>query len=255
MLNRPTQDNVDGASSEARAASMLPLSARDVALSIDNKVIIDSLSFTIQRTGKTAIIGPNGSGKSILLRILHGLVSPTSGSISWNGQPTSEALCSRQALVFQRPILLRRSAADNISFVVKSRNKEDRKDITQDILEKTGLLAHAQTPARFLSGGEQQRLAIARALANTPEVLFLDEPSANLDPAATLEIERLINAADENGTKIVLVTHDMGQARRTCDDVIFLHNGRLAEHAPTKEFFDAPKTKAAQAFVSGQIVL
>jgi len=110
-------------------------------------------------------------------------------------------------------------------------------------------------PARTLSGGEQQRLCLARALSLEPEVLFLDEPTASLDPASTLHIERRLIEAQRDGIKIIVVTHDVGQARRLAQDIIFLHHGRVIEHGTAKEFFDHPQSEAARAFVAGGLVL
>jgi tungstate transport system ATP-binding protein len=208
----------------ADTAPILPVHARGLVFETGGRRLIDGIDLTLRPGVRTVIMGPNGAGKSLLLRLLHGLLQPSAGAILWGGRPADDAVRLRQAMVFQRPVLLRRAAL-------------------------------ARTPARLLSGGEQQRLAMARALSLDPDVLFLDEPSANLDPASTLTIERLIRRAHERGTKIVLVTHDVGQARRLADEVLFLHRGRVEEHSPAARFFDAPASARARAFLEGRLVL
>jgi tungstate transport system ATP-binding protein len=156
--------------------------------------------------------------------------------------------------VFQTPVLLRRSVAANIDFVLRSRGGSDaaRRDA---LLGRVGLDGRQAQPARLLSGGERQRLALARALATEPGILFLDEPTASLDPASVLKIEEIVRGAAAAGTRIVFVTHDVGQARRLADDVVFLSRGRLAEHAPARRFFDRPESRAARDYLAGRIVV
>jgi tungstate transport system ATP-binding protein len=208
---------------------------------------VGPLDLTLSAQGTTVIMGPNGAGKSLLLRLLHGLIAPSSGTVSSGG---------RQAMVFQRPVLLRQSVEANLMFALK-RNGPAKTCAARckALLEEIGLKDRAKQPARGLSGGEQQRLALARALALTPEILFLDEPTASLDPAATLSIEQMVQRAAAKGAKIVLVTHDIGQARRLADEVVFLHDGRICEHTVAAEFFDAATSPQARAYLSGQIVL
>jgi tungstate transport system ATP-binding protein len=198
------------------------------------------------------IIGPNGAGKSLLLKLLHGLTAPTAGTIDWAGTTAAEAR-TRQALVFQKPVLLRRSVAANIDFVLKSRGKDRAK--RDMLLEHVGLAHKAKQPARLLSGGEAQRLALARALATEPEVLFLDEPTASLDPASCLAIEGIVSEAKSRGVRVIFVTHDTGQARRMADDVLFLHGGRVIEYSPADTFFPEPRTQAARDYLQGRIVV
>lgn len=208
---------------------------------------VGPLDLTLSASGTTVIMGPNGAGKSLLLRMLHGLIAPTSGTVTSRG---------KQAMVFQRPVLLRQSVEANLLFVLKrSIPREDCAAQCHALLQEIGLQDRARQPARGLSGGEQQRLAMARALALNPEILFLDEPTASLDPSATLSIEQMIQSAAAGGAKIVLVTHDIGQARRLADEVVFLHDGRICEHSLAAEFFDAAPSPQARAYLSGQIVL
>jgi tungstate transport system ATP-binding protein len=199
-------------------------------------------------------MGPNGAGKSLLLRLLHGLLVPTSGVVLWGGRPLDAPLRRRQAMVFQRPVLLRRSAAANVRFALRLRGREQPGRVS-DLLGEVGLEAQAGQPARLLSGGEQQRLSLARALAVEPMVLFLDEPTASLDPASTAAIEAIVKRARLRGTKIIFVTHDVGQARRLADDVVFLNQGRVVEHTPARRFFDEPLGQAARDYLAGRLLL
>ena len=199
-------------------------------------------------------MGPNGAGKSVLLRLLHGLIPADQGSILWDDQPLGDQIRRQQAMVFQRPVLLRRSVHANLDFVV--RHCCATRDVDIDgLLTDVGLDRVASRPARKLSGGEQQRLALARALLTQPRVLFLDEPSASLDPASTLIIERVVDECRRSGTKVFFVTHDVAQAHRIADNVLFLHHGALLEQASAKEFFRSPVSREALGYLNGEIVL
>ena len=236
----------------AKAADMMPMQARGLTLSAGGKKLIDGIDLTLEAGHRTVIMGPNGAGKSLLLRLLHGLVTPSAGTMEWAGKPLDASIRKRQALVFQRPVLLRRSAAANIDFAI-GLHRAPEPHRRNALLQLVGLLEHARQPARLLSGGEQQRLALARALATNPDVLFLDEPTANLDPASTLLIERIVGEVHEAGCKIVYVTHDIGQARRLADKVVFLNRGRLVEHTRADKFFASPASAAATAYLEGRI--
>jgi len=234
--------------------SLLPLRLEDVVFAVGGRRIIDAVSLTLEAGSRTVIIGPNGAGKSVLLRLCHGLLRPTSGAIAWN-VPELPGEPRRQAMVFQRPVLLRRSALANIAYAlgvgrVPARQRAMR---AAEALRKVGLAHVAARPARVLSGGEQQRVALARASALNPEVLFLDEPTANLDPGATHEIERIVGVMHSAGTKIVMVTHNLGQARRLGDEILFLHQGRLLERAPVDRFFKQPASSQAAQFLEGEL--
>jgi tungstate transport system ATP-binding protein len=241
----------------ANTAPILPAHARGLVFEAGGRRLIDGLDLTLRPGVRTVVMGPNGAGKSVLLRLLHGLLEPSAGVILWGGREAGHAIRLRQAMVFQRPVLLRRSALANITHALRPRGipRRARQARAEKMLAAAGLGALTGTPARLLSGGEQQRLAIARALSLEPDVLFLDEPSANLDPASTFAIEQLIQQAHDEGTKIVLVTHDIGQARRLADEVVFLHRGRLEEQSPAGRFFDAPASATARAYLEGQLVL
>ncbi len=234
---------------------MFPVEATGLTFADRGRTLVDGVSLRLERGPRTVVMGPNGAGKSLLLRMLHGIVQPSSGAVTWAGDVASEAVRAKQAMVFQRPTLLRRSVEANIRFVLRGLDASEARERTAQILSRSRLQHLAQAPARLLSGGEQQRLALARALALDPAILFLDEPCASLDPASTQAVEELIETAHAEGTKIVLVTHDIGQARRLADEVIFLHHGRIIEQAPAARFFAAPSTTAARAYLGGLIPL
>jgi tungstate transport system ATP-binding protein len=234
--------------------SILPLHIENVSYAVNGRAFVNGLTFTLEAGARTILLGPNGAGKSLTLRLCHGLIRPTSGAVSWRGNAGGGR--KRHAMVFQRPVMLRRSAAANVGFAVglTGWDAEVRRERAREALERFGLRPLASRPARVLSGGEQQRLALARAWATRPEVLFLDEPTASLDPGAVKTIEDMITAFHAEGIKIVMSTHDLGQARRLADEVLFLHHGRLAERAPAHEFFNAPQTDAARAFLKGELL-
>lgn len=235
----------------SRERALLPLDVVGLRLVYGGAAVLDGIDLRLDGGGCTVVMGPNGAGKSLFLKAIHGLVPPTGGRISWNGVPASRAT-ARQALVFQAPVLLRRSVAANLDFVLKARGLD--RSGRDAALAEVGLLDKARQPARLLSGGEQQRLALARALLTEPEVLLLDEPTASLDPASVLAIEAIVRAARARGVRIIFVTHDVGQARRLADDVVFLHRGRVAEHSPAERFFPVPASQPARDFIDGRIV-
>ena len=236
-------------------AGLLPLAARRICVVRAGKALLDDVSFVVGAGGPTVIMGANGAGKSLLMRVLHGLVQPTSGSVIWGAGLDADVAGRRSALVFQRPTLLRRSVRANIEFVLSHHPRAARRQTAQVVLEQAGLAELAASPARTLSGGEQQRLAMARALASFPEVLFLDEPTASLDPASTLAVERMIATAVEGGTKVVLVTHDIGQSRRLASEVVFMANGRVSEAGVAAAFFAGPTSAAGRAYLDGELFL
>lgn len=237
--------------------SILPLRVNGLTLVAGNRRLLDDLNFELEAGKRSVILGPNGAGKSLMLRLCHGLITPSAGSIVWGGGDIPAAhLTRRQAMVFQKPVMLRRSTAANISHALACRGVKRRERVARvsEALSRTGLETLARVPARVLSAGEQQRLALARAWVLRPEVLFLDEPTASLDPAATRDVEDIIRAIHDAGAKIVLTTQDLGQARRIADEILFLHRGRLIERAPAKDFFDGPATPEARAFISGELI-
>ena len=232
-------------------SAILPLRLEDVSYEAGGRAIIERVSLALEAGPSTIILGANGAGKSVLMRLMHGLLAPTSGRVAWSG----EGARRRQAMVFQRPVMLRRSALANVTYALDVAGVvgAERERLAREALAEVGLGRLAQRPARVLSGGEQQRLALARAWALHPEVLFLDEPTANLDPGATREIETIIKAFDASGTKIVMSTHNLGQARRLGDEVLYLHEGRVVERAPIERFFAQPSAPEARAFIKGEL--
>ena len=236
---------------EPRVVGGLPIVARRVAYARDATPILVDVDLTIARGSRTFILGPNGAGKSTLLRILHGLIAPTHGSVTWNGRNSRPA---EQAMVFQRAVLLRRSAEANLRYAlalagVHGRDAEKR---IADALREVGLRDVAKRSARVLSGGEQQRLALARAWALDPEVLFLDEPTASLDPAAARAVEQIVRDIHVRGTTIVMTTHNVAQAKRLADDVVFMHAGRVEERTSADLFFRSPHSSEAAAYLEGE---
>lgn len=240
------------------------LRAEALGFSADGTAILRSVDLTIAAGPPLLIIGPNGAGKSVLLRLLHGLLRPTAGRVVWadvalsgrRDAPTvRNAPTVRDTMVFQRPVMLRRSVLANAEYPLHLAGlpRTARRARAGAALERVGLAALADRPARRLSIGEQQRLALARAAALSPAVLFLDEPSASLDPAATRAVEAIIADIARAGTKVVMTSHDLGQTRRLAGEVAFLHHGRLLEHAPSERFFAAPETAAAAAFLRGDL--
>lgn len=236
-------------------ATDLPIVFDAVSLQVGDLVILDGVSLSLAAGAPTVLIGPNGSGKSTLIRLGMGLLGPSRGRITWGGHEDPDG--ARRAMVFQRPMMLRRSAAKNVAYALASRagRRAVRPERIAALLDRVGLAHLADRPARRLSGGEQQRLALARALARDPEVLFLDEPTASLDPASTKAVEEIVRATAESGVKIVMATHDLGQARRLAGDVVFMVGGRLIEQAASAEFFTSPATPEAAAFLRGDLVI
>jgi tungstate transport system ATP-binding protein len=235
----------------------LPLELRGLSLESRAGRLIDKIDLIVEDLGISVIMGPNGAGKSLLLRLMHGLIVPSAGEIRWAGVPMNADMRQRQAMVFQKPVLLRRTAAANIAYALGLRGvaRGERRSRSHEALQLAGLENRAATPARVLSGGEQQRLCLARALSLDPDVLFLDEPTASLDPASTLAIERLLLDAQSRGIKVIVVTHDVGQARRLAQEIVFLHHGKLIEHQPASRFFRNPESDVARAFVAGGLII
>jgi len=241
--------------STAKLASDLPIVLLDVGIFAGGVKILDHISIKISEGAPTVLIGPNGSGKTTLLRAAMGLTPPSLGHITWGGRAVSPP--RRRAIVFQRPVMLRRSAAGNIGYVLAATGvpRADHGQRIAELLSLVGLAGLESRPARRLSGGEQQRLALARALARDPVVLFLDEPTASLDPAATKAIEDIVLAVNARGVKIVMATHDLGEAKRMAGEIVLLHHGCVIESGPADAFFAAPKTDDAKRFIAGELLI
>lgn len=236
-------------------ATDLPLMLEDVSLLAREVTILDRVSLMFTAGAPTMLVGPNGAGKSSLMRVAMGLVSPTHGRVTYGGRTAVPPM--RRAIVFQRPVMLRRSASGNLVYALGAAGlpRAERAAAAQELLDRVGLGALGDRPARRMSGGEQQRLAIARALAKEPEILFLDEPTASLDPAATKATEDIIAGIAARGIKIVMATHDLGEARRLGGEIVLMNHGRIVEVADTQSFFTSPKTDAARRFVAGELLV
>ena len=235
--------------------SELPITLDKVSFTARGSPILADVSLTIAGGAPTVLIGPNGAGKTTLLRLLMGLIAPSRGSVARGGREGAGP--ARCAIVFQRPAMLRRSAAGNIRYALAAAGvaRAERAARCTELVALVGLSELAGAPAKRLSGGEQQRLALARALAKDPAVLLLDEPTASLDPAATKAIEDVIRDVAARGIKVVMSTHDLGEARRLAQEIVLLHRGRIIETADANEFFTAPRTEEAKKFISGELLI
>lgn len=233
----------------------LPVRLDQVTVRAGATTIIDCLNLTINPGHPTVVVGPNGAGKSTLLRLCMGLIAPTEGTIDWGG--CTNVSPTRRAFVFQRPVMLRRTVAANVAYGLTHADYQKDKIAARalELLTRVGLAELASRPARRLSGGEQQRLALARALARDPELLLLDEPTASLDPAATRSVEEIIRSAAQSGIKIVMASHDLGQVRRLAGDVVFMVRGAVHEQATADDFLNRPSSVEADAFVRGDLVI
>lgn len=234
--------------------TILPLTLDGIEVRRAGRVILGPLDLSVENSGPLVVLGPNGSGKSTLLRVCHGITRPTRGTATWSA-PRAEADLA-QAFVFQTPVLLRRTALENVVYplTLRGEGKKSSRTRAARMLDQVGLGPLSALRASVLSGGEKQKLALARALVTHPQVLFLDEPTASLDGRSTREIEAILAQAQTQGTKLVMATHDLGQARRIAAHVTFLLNGKIVESTPAPDFFAGPKTAAAQAFLKGDIV-
>ncbi len=241
--------------SSSTAGGILPLELVDIGYEVAGHWLLSEINLKIEDDRSTIILGPNGAGKTLLLRICHGLLAPSRGSVRWQN-PSMANSASAQAMVFQRPVMLRRSVKKNIEYAMKvcGIDPASRPHQLAAALEVSGLEKHAEQRATHLSGGEQQRLALARCVAINPMVLFLDEPTAHLDPTATRQIESMIGSLRDSGTQIIMVTHDLGQARRLADRVVFMYDGKVLVSTEAIEFFNNPRNPEAAAFLQGNLL-
>ncbi len=234
--------------------SILPLTLKDAEVHGSGKRILGPVDQVVDQGGATVLLGPNGAGKTTFLKSCHGILRLSGGAAKW-AVPRDEANL-RQAYVFQTPILLRRTVLDNVAYplTVRGASRQAARRIASEHLANVGLEELADQRASVLSGGEKQKLAIARALVTDPEVLFLDEPTASLDGRSTREIETILMAARDRGKKLILATHDLGQARRIGSEILFFLHGLIHECGPADAFFAGPITAEARAFLKGDIV-
>ena len=239
----------------SEGAGIWPVELDGVGFEVSGKRLIDDVSLRLEPGPLTCVMGANGAGKSLLLRLIAGLIRPSGGRVSYGDAP--EAGKNRIGFVFQRPVLLRRSVAANLDHALKTYGvaRAERPGRIAELLALGQLEALAGRPARVLSGGEQQRLSMVRALAARPALLLLDEPAASLDPQATAALEELIREAAGKQVKVVLVTHDRDQARRMADEIVFMHRGQIAEQVAADKFFDQPQSPEAQAYLAGRLLL
>jgi len=233
---------------------LTPIQFKDLSVILGQKIILDKINCKIKSNSITAVLGPNGAGKSIFLQTINGLFSVQSGRLTFNLMEINQEIRKQQAMVFQNPVLLRRTVIANLQFISNLRNKESNR-LLKKILSKVGLEGYEKKPARLLSGGEKQRLSMARALIINPNLLLLDEPTANLDPYSLNLIEDLVLEENSIGKTIIFTTHDMSQAKRLATDVIFLNKGKVLEQTISKTFFKSPKTLEAQKYINGEILI
>jgi len=233
----------------------LQIGFEDVTIVAGAVTLLDRVTMTIAAGEPTVLVGPNGAGKTTLLRAAMGLLAPSRGKITWAGEEHSPP--TRRAIVFQRPTMLRRSTFANVAYALDAAGAPRARHAAEivELLALVGLDHAAERPARRLSAGEQHRLALARALARRPAVLFLDEPTASLDPASTKAIEDVIRTVSRRGIKVVMSTHDLGEARRLAGEVVLLHRVRLIESGAARAFFDAPSTEEARKFIAGELLV
>jgi tungstate transport system ATP-binding protein len=233
--------------------SVLPIRFEGAAYRVGTTQILHSLDLELRPGAPTVVVGPNGAGKSTVIRMAMGLVAPTAGRLTFAGSDSPPR--GSRALVFQKPVMLRRTVAENIAFALAAADRPADRATIRRLLARVGIDQLTERSARRLSGGEQQRLALARALARDPQVLFLDEPTASLDPAATKHVEDIVAEVAASGVKIVMSTHDLGQARRLAGEIVFLVGGNLIEHTPATSFFSNPASEAARRFLAGDLVI
>ncbi len=233
-------------------SGMFPLRLRGLRFQPNGRTVLDGVDLELGDEGITLLLGPNGAGKSVLLRTLCGLVEPSGGAIDWGGGPQPDFGVT---MVFQHPMVLRASVLENVAVALKPHGvaRQERARRAAAVLARVGLGGREGDSARHLSGGEKQRLALARAWITAPKLLLLDEPTASLDPSATAEVERIVREIRTDGTRILMATHNLGQATRLGDDVVFMSAGRVREHAPVQRFFARPASEEARLFIQGEL--
>lgn len=231
---------------------MFPLHIENLRFAPPGRVVLDQLNLKLGGEGISLILGPNGAGKTLLLKLIAGLLEPSGGRIEWAGK---ECPAGRLAMVFQQPMMLRLPVFTNIEFALRPQvmSAAERQARTEEMLVRVGLMHRSGDCARLLSGGERQRLALARAWAVRPRLLLLDEPTASLDPSATDAVERIIREIRTDGAKVLMTTHNLGQATRLADEIVFLADGRVQEHESAQRFFAHPQSSAARAFLQGEL--
>ncbi len=217
------------------------------------KNLIDIPNLQFDSKSISVIIGPNGAGKSLLLNLIQGLILPSAGTIKIKSSIKDKS-CKKVSIMMQKPSFLRRTTEQNIQFVLEL-NKDKRKVSYLDVLERFDLIAQRKILANKLSGGEKQRLALGLAIITNSKILLLDEPTANADPQSTIKIEKIIKEEAIAGKKILLVTHNIPQAKRLGQDIAFIHRGKVLEHCDKAVFVNHPKVKEINQFLEGEVVI
>ena len=239
---------------QKKSKSLTPIVVSNLSLLLAKTKILDKIKCKIHNESIVAVLGPNGAGKSMFLKTINGLIGVYSREIKFNSIEINDYIRKEIAMVFQKPTLLRRSVFENMQFVLERKSKLSNIEIMK-LLQRVSLDTFKEKPARLLSGGEQQRLSLARALLINPSLLLLDEPTANLDPYSLNLIEEIILDENKKGKTIILTTHDMGQAKRLAKEILFFNKGKLLEQTKAINFFKKPKTKEAQSYINGKILL
>ena len=231
--------------------SILPLKIDRVWFKIAGEILLENITLTIEKGSPKILMGANGSGKTLLMRVAHGLLMPTQGNVSW-AENYRNFRSVRQTMVFQKPIMLRRTVKENLLFALNNVEKDriKKEQLVQKALSEVNLAHKADAHAPTLSQGEQQKLAIIRACLLKPEVLFLDEPTSNIDPHYTREIESLIKNISNHGTQIIMATHNIDQAKRLNGEILFMKKGRLIDKRNTSEFFANIKDSHISEFLT-----
>lgn len=238
-------------------SSVRPVRAQGLLIERSGRVLLNIPELTLGVVNCSAIVGPNGAGKSLLVKTLSALLSANTGQVLWGKAPPDRGRRFRVGLLLQRPVLLNRSVVNNVVFALQAKGEKRAVALNGAYLalESAGLSALADVSAERLSGGEQQRLALARALALKPDMLFLDEATANVDPASTLAIEQQLGLAIDGGLGVVFVSHDMGQVKRLANEVMLMNRGKLVEQSSCTEFFEHTINPVTRSWLAGEILV
>lgn len=227
---------------------------KGVNYSIKDELLLKNLCLDLDLEKVTIVLGANGAGKSLFLNLCHGLIEPREGQIEWRDNHSVKITPPRQTMVFQVPVMLRRTALENVEYAVKQCTNDEVQARAMAALEWAKLEPLASKPAHNLSIGEQQQLAIARAWAMQPELFFLDEPTSSLDPSACMRVEELIHSMKDKGMRILMTTHNLAQAQRLAEQVVFLSDGRILEHQNAQTFFSKPGSEEARNFIQWETI-
>ena len=228
--------------------NIFPLNIKNLNYMSRDKKILKDINLITSEKKITIIAGNNGSGKSTLLKILHGIIQHTSGTINWGKIPAHE-IRKKQSMVFQNPILLNRTTFENIMYVAKRKNIETNESVDK-IIKQLNLESIINIESKYLSGGEKQKVAIAMSIISNPKIIFLDEPTSQLDPVYKNEIENIITNLSENNTKIFMTSHDIAQINRIGEEIIFLDDGEIIFHDRVKDFMNEKGNSIIRNYVN-----